>query len=88
MHGGVYLAQNGSQVLDFRTMRPQALDDVPIQYLLHVQQLLRQLLILLGKLLVLLCQALNVVRLLMVPDGAHIGGDEKNRASERRLKAQ
>lgn len=87
MHGSMYLAQQVSQVLDLSTMRPQALDDVAIQNFLHVQQSLRQLLILLGKLLVLLCQVLNAVRLLVIPHGAHVGGDKEDWAGERRLEA-
>ncbi len=69
-------------------VRLQALGDVAVEDLLHVQEALHQLLILLGQLFVLPAEVFDAVSLLVVAHCANVGGDEENRPGERRLEAQ
>lgn len=69
-------------------MRLQTLRDVKIEHLLHIQELPRQLLVLLGKLLVLLPQRLDAIRLQVIPHRTHIGRNEEDWTCERRLEAE
>lgn len=59
-----------------------------IHNLLHAQEALRQLRILLGEVLVLFPQTLDAISLLVIAYCANVGRNEENRASKRRLKAQ
>jgi hypothetical protein len=57
-------------------MRLQALRDMLIEQLLHIQQPLCQLRALLGELLVLPTQGLDAIRLLVIAQRADVGGDK------------
>ena len=84
--GGMHLTHQYPQAVQLVGMRLQALRDMAIQQFFHLHEPLKQLRVLLGKLLVLLPQALDAIRLLVIAQRADIGRDEEDRTCERRLK--
>jgi hypothetical protein len=85
--GGVDRADHHSQLAQLGSVRAQALADVLVEQLLDVHQALDQIAVLRGEVFIPKRELLDAVGLRVVANGANVGGDEQDRARERRLEA-
>lgn len=84
----MHLAQQNAQVVDFLAVRFETRGDVFVEQLLHAEQALRQLLVLLVQRLTLFGQTLDPIGLLVVAHRADIRRDQQDWTCERRLETE